>query len=105
MIIAQIIEYMSMLPMWVLILIVLIAIFSVDVFYTLWFKFVNDNKKIKAGLASCIIYLCSLTGISTILEINNLLIIPALISAFLGTVITMYVYEKIKLKKERKNDA
>lgn len=71
MIITQIIEYMSTLPMWVLVIIVLIAIFCVDVFYTLWFKFVNDNKKYKAGLASCAIYLCSITGILSILELNN----------------------------------
>jgi len=101
---AQIINYMATLPMWVLILIVLIAIFCVDVFYTMWFKFVGDNKKIKAGLASCAIYLCSVTGISTILEINNWLIIPALFAAFLGTVSTMHVYEKIKLKKEKKEN-
>ena len=101
---AQIVEYMATLPFWLLIVIVLIAIFFVDVFYTMWFKYVGDNKKYKAGLASCAIYLCSVTGISTILEINNWLILPALVAAFLGTVITMTVYEKIKLKKEKKEN-
>jgi len=102
--IAQIVSYMATLPFWVLIVIVLIAIFLVDVFYTMWFKYVADGKKYKAGFASCAIYLCSVTGISTILEINNWLILPALVAAFLGTVTTMTVYEKIKLKKEKEKD-
>ena len=89
-----IIDFLVTLPDWILVIITLVSIFLVDVFYTLWIKFVSERKKYKAGIVSAILYLCTFTGISSILEINNYLILPAVIAAFLGTVTTMKFYEK-----------
>ena len=98
--ILQILDYLATLPIEILICITLFTVFMVDVFYTMWFKYVGKGKKVKAGLSSAMLYLFSFTGIGTVLEINNWLIIAAMVAAFAGTVVTMKVYEI----KERKED-
>lgn len=98
----QIINYLATLPIEVLIVITLFTVFMVDVLYTMWFKYVGKGKKHKAGAASAALYFFSLTGVGTILEINNYLIIAAMVAAYAGTVFTMKMYE-IQEKKEKKN--
>lgn len=92
------VEFLDKLPDEILAIITIISIFMVDVFYTFWILFVNERKKYKAGIMSMLLYLSSFTGISSILEINNVLLFPALFAAFLGTVITLTYQEK----KEKK---
>lgn len=85
----EIFEYLKSLPSIVIYIMTFISIFFVDVFYTMWARKVSQGKAIAAGIYSMLIYVCSITAISIILEVNRYTLFPALIGAFFGTYLTI----------------
>ena len=90
-------SYLSTLPFWQLFIFVFIVTFLLDVFYTKWVQKINEISPKLAGLFSVLITICSVSGFGSILEMNDLLIIPALIAAYFGT----YIPVKHRQFKER----
>ena len=90
-------EFLLSLPKVQLYTLVFLAVFMIDVFYTLWVRRVNQGKAISAAVYSSLIYICSVTAFSVILSIDTFSIIPALIGGFIATVVT------IKWDKKRHN--
>ena len=68
-----------------------LAVFFLDLIYTRYLKCVQDNKLFMASFWSMFCYLGASIAIINFTE-NHLLLIPALIGAFVGT----YVGMKIK---------
>ncbi len=68
-----------------------LAVFFLDLIYTRYLKCVQDNKPFMASFWSMFCYLGASIAIINFTE-NHLLLIPALIGAFVGT----YVGMKIK---------
>lgn len=86
-----IINFLTSLPVYFLSIIVMVLVFLVDMFYALWARRVAEGRPLSASIYSVAIYICSVTAFTGILEISNLLIIPGIIGAFLGTYITVLI--------------
>ena len=82
-------EFLLSLPSTLLYLLVFVAVFLIDVFYTLWARRVTQGKAYSAAVYSMLIYVCSVTAFSVILTIDNISLIPALLGGFIATVVAV----------------
>ena len=78
-------NFLITLPMWLLCIISFIATYGVDALYTLWTRRTVTGNARQAGLFSVLIYICSITAFIGIIDVSNILVIPALFGAYFGS--------------------
>jgi len=83
------VEFMQSVPLWALSLMIMIWVFMIDLLYALWILRTTQGKAFAAANYGTLIYLFSVSAFTGILEVNNLLLIPAMIGGWLGSYLTI----------------
>jgi len=74
-------------------LLVFVLMFTCDVIWALYFRFVNNKKALPASICGVLLYLFGSAVTIKWVE-NSIYLIPAVLGAFLGTYITVTVMKR-----------
>jgi len=80
-------DFLIVQPMWFLFLLVFLATVLIDVFYVFWIIKTVQKKPYQAGIFSILLTFCNVVAFMGILELYNILLLPALAGVFVGTVL------------------
>jgi len=86
-------NFLYSLPFVVQFFVIFIISFFVDIFYVFWVRKTVDRNAIKAANYSVMIFLCSSITILGIIEINNILLLAAILGFWLGTFLGIKLYD------------
>jgi hypothetical protein len=91
-------------PEWIIYIVVFLAVFLMDMVWTLYIRSLAQGKIIKAASLSALVYSISALSFVEIVK-DTYLLIPATLGAFLGTYFTMkwdIKHEKNKINSSTK---